>query len=66
MDALKRSDFMDHFKGHIFLSQFEAVRTLSAEMTIATTATGSRTMPRDTGGTVQLSLVPLPEAGHAG
>lgn len=30
MDALKRSDFMDHFKGQIFLSQFEAVQTLRA------------------------------------
>jgi len=30
MDRLKRSDFMDQFKGRIFLSQFEAVRTLSA------------------------------------
>ena len=29
MDALKRSDFMDHFKGNIFLSQYEAVTTLS-------------------------------------
>ncbi len=29
MDALKTSDFLDHFKGRIFLSQFEAVRTLS-------------------------------------
>jgi sulfate permease, SulP family len=30
MDALKRSDFMDHFKGQIFLSQFEAVQSLRA------------------------------------
>jgi SulP family sulfate permease len=29
MDALKRSDFMQHFKGRIFLSQFEAFVTLS-------------------------------------
>ena len=29
MDALRRSDFMEHFKGKIFLSQFEAVRALS-------------------------------------
>jgi len=29
MDALKRSDFLLHFKGGIFLSQFEAVRALS-------------------------------------
>jgi SulP family sulfate permease len=30
MDALKRSDFVQHFKGHIFLSQFEAFTALSA------------------------------------
>lgn len=29
MDALKRSDFMQHFKGRIFLSQFEAFTALS-------------------------------------
>jgi SulP family sulfate permease len=28
MDALKRSDFMAHFKGQIFLSQFDAVKSL--------------------------------------
>jgi SulP family sulfate permease len=31
MDALKRSDFMEHFRGSVFLSQFEAVSTLIAE-----------------------------------
>ncbi|UPY38959.1 sulfate permease [Sediminicoccus sp. KRV36] len=31
MDALKRSDFFGHFKGQVFLSQFEAVRALLAE-----------------------------------
>ncbi len=31
MDALKRSDFMQHFKGRIFLSQFEAFTTLSLQ-----------------------------------
>ena len=31
MDALKRSDFLSHFKGRIFLSQFEAFAALSAE-----------------------------------
>jgi SulP family sulfate permease len=66
MDALKRSDFMDHFKGRIFMSHFEAVRSLSVETTAAATPIGSRIMPRDTGSTAQLSLVPLPEAGHAG
>ena len=28
MDRLKHSDFFDHFKGQIFLSQFEAVTAL--------------------------------------
>lgn len=28
MDALKRSDFLQHFKGRIFLSQYEAFTTL--------------------------------------
>jgi SulP family sulfate permease len=31
MDALKRSDFFDHFKGRVFLSQFEAIQALSAK-----------------------------------
>jgi sulfate permease, SulP family len=31
MDALKRSDFFQHFKGQIFLSQFDAVSALKAE-----------------------------------
>jgi SulP family sulfate permease len=30
MDALKRSNFMQHFKGRIFLSQFEAFSALSS------------------------------------
>jgi SulP family sulfate permease len=30
MDALKRSDFFEHFKGQVFLSQFEAVRVLAS------------------------------------
>lgn len=29
MDALRRSDFMQHFKGRVFLSQFEAFTALS-------------------------------------
>jgi SulP family sulfate permease len=29
MDALKRSDFLDHFEGQIFLSQHDAVKALS-------------------------------------
>ncbi len=35
MDALKRSDFFEHFKGRVFLSQFEAVSTL-AKMPLVT------------------------------
>jgi len=31
MDALKRSDFMEPFKGRIFLSLYEAVSALIAE-----------------------------------
>ncbi|PWS37671.1 sodium-independent anion transporter [Falsiroseomonas bella] len=30
MDALRRSDFFAHFKGQVFLSQYEAFRTLAA------------------------------------
>lgn len=29
MDALKRSDFFEHFKGEVFLSQFEAAQSLA-------------------------------------
>ncbi len=32
MDALKRSDFFEHFKGRVFLSQFEAVNALTQGM----------------------------------
>lgn len=35
MDALKRSDFFTHFKGDVFLSQHEAVRTLASEPSAA-------------------------------
>jgi sulfate permease, SulP family len=31
MDALQRSDFFEHFKGEVFLSQFEATRRLAGE-----------------------------------
>ncbi len=30
MDALQRSDFLTHFKGRVFLSQFAAIKSLSA------------------------------------
>ena len=29
MDGLKRSDFFEHFKGQVFLSQFSAIKALS-------------------------------------
>lgn len=32
MDALKRSDFFDHFKGRVFLSQFAAVQAVSGRV----------------------------------
>ena len=66
MDALKRSDFMEHFKGRVFLSQFEAVRTLCAETEDGEKPTGVRPTLPDAGSTAQLSLVPLSEAGSAG
>ena len=31
MDALKRSDFFEHFAGEVFLSQYDAVRTLDPD-----------------------------------
>ena len=33
MDQLKRSDFLQHFGGKVFVSQFEALRTLDPELT---------------------------------
>ena len=41
MDALKRSDFFEHFKGQVFLSQFEAVRVLSPGTEAEAPATAS-------------------------
>lgn len=31
MDALKRSDFFEHFKGQVFLSQYQAIAALDPE-----------------------------------
>jgi SulP family sulfate permease len=31
MDSLQRSDFFEHFKGKVFLSQFEAIKVLTPE-----------------------------------
>lgn len=61
MDALKRSDFMHSFKGRIFLSQFEAVRALSAYGSAqALTPTNADNM------LAQPSLVPLSEDERVG
>jgi SulP family sulfate permease len=63
MDALKRSDFMGHFKGQIFLSQYEAVRTLSTE-TDGGREVVMRTMSQKASILKQAS--PLAGAGSAG
>ena len=41
MDALKRSDFFEHFHGQVFLSQFEAVRALASGTEAGAAATTS-------------------------
>lgn len=61
-DALKRSDFMQHFKGRIFLSQYEAVTTLLAQ----TTSGGQPDATPPAGQKASASLVPLPVSGVAG
>ena len=33
MDRLKRSDFLSHLTGHVFLTQHQALRTLDPETT---------------------------------
>ncbi|MFM2045668.1 MAG: hypothetical protein RLY86_4244 [Pseudomonadota bacterium] len=38
MDRLKRSDFLDHLTGRVFLSQYEAMMALDLETTIRATA----------------------------
>jgi len=53
MDALKRSDFLHHFKGRIFLSQYEAVCALRAPGTPAVTAAA-----RDLSAPVVLAAAP--------
>lgn len=49
MDALKRSDFFDHFKGQVFLSQHEAERALRQAPGVTTGMTTGRA-PAPTGG----------------
>ena len=36
MDQLKRSTFLDHFGGQVFISQYQALRTLAPALTLAT------------------------------
>ena len=46
MDALMRSDFLQHFKGRIFLTQFEAVTALaSAPLAVRSSSVGHLHLP---------------------
>jgi SulP family sulfate permease len=47
MDALRRSDFFEHFEGQVFLSQFEAVRSLSAALAAEAAGGPGRPVPRE-------------------
>ena len=60
-DALKKSDFMEHFKGRIFLSQYEAVTTLLAQ-THSGGQTGTAPQPTEK---ASGALVPMSQAGAA-
>ena len=60
MDALRRSNFLEHLQGRIFLSQFEAVRTLSTKTDLGESQTGSRPASPDAGSAAKLSLVQRP------
>ena len=66
MDALKRSDFMEHFKGRIFLSQFEAVSALTGGALPAVAGATLRAEARDAGSAPRVSGFPAPSAGSAG
>jgi hypothetical protein len=62
MDALNRSDFMEHFKGRIFLSQFEAVQALSS----AKEAPRSRsTTGKESAGRTAPQIETIAPLGHA-
>jgi SulP family sulfate permease len=65
MDALKRSDFIEHFKGQIFLSQFEAVSALSSTHRNTAISQASLT-DRDPGVTKGLHLSQLGSASLPG
>jgi SulP family sulfate permease len=43
MDRLKRSDFLQRFGGQVFISQFQALRTLAPEITLDTLHRGQQT-----------------------
>ena len=64
MDALRRSDFLSHFKGRIFLSQFEAVTALTRD-TGPSGPGGADPDPRAAGNGAALGLDPAPLPGVA-
>jgi SulP family sulfate permease len=43
MDALKRSDFFAHFKGRVFLSQYEAFSALRCKTDVTAKSGGQAT-----------------------
>jgi len=63
MDALKRSDFMEHFKGRIFLSQFEAVQALSSAKEAPRSAS---TAGKESAGRSAPPIQTIAPLGHAG
>jgi sulfate permease, SulP family len=36
MDQLRRSDFLERFGGQVFISQFQALKTLAPQVTMGT------------------------------
>lgn len=42
MDQLRRSDFLQHFGGQVFISQFQALMTLAPQIALETLRQGSR------------------------
>ena len=42
MDQLRRSDFLQHFGGQVFISQFQALMTLAPQIALETLGQGSR------------------------
>jgi hypothetical protein len=63
MDALKRSDDMEHFKGRIFLSRFEAGQALTlAKEAPRSKSTAGKDGARRTSAPIEAVFPP----GHAG